>query len=65
MSWIIGTFLVFAGMLIRHFLSGSDRSGEEEARLALIRENEELRGEVSQLNGSHARLDEQLSLIHI
>ena len=59
MSWIIGTFLVFAGMLIRHFLSGSDRSGEEEARLALIRENEELRGEVSQLNGSHARLDEQ------
>ena len=59
MSWIIGTFLVFAGMLIRHFLSGSDRPGEEEARLALIRENEELRGEVSQLNGSHARLDEQ------
>ena len=61
MSWIIGTFLVFAGMLIRHFLSGSDRAGEEEARLALIRENEELRGEVTQLTGSHTQLDEQCS----
>ena len=61
MSYIIGLFLVFAGMLIRHFLSGGDRAGEEEARLALIRENEELRGEVSQLSGQHTRLDEQCS----
>ena len=61
MSYIIAIFLVFAGMLIRHFLSSGNSAGEEEARLALIRENEELRGEVSQLTSNHTRLDEECS----
>ena len=61
MSYIVAIFLVFAGMLIRHFLSSGSTAGEEEARLALIRENEELRGEVSQLTSNHTRLDDQCS----
>lgn len=61
MSYIVAIFLVFAGMLIRHFLSSGDRSGEDEARLSLIRENEELRGQVTQLTGTHTQLDEQCS----
>ena len=61
MSYIVAIFLVFAGMLIRHFLSGGNRVGEEEARLTLIRENEELRGEVTQLTSNHTRLDDQCS----
>lgn len=59
MSYIVGIFLVFAGMLIRHFLSSGDRAGEEEARLSLMRENEELRGQVTRLTNNHATLDEQ------
>ena len=61
MSYIVAIFLVFAGMLIRHFLSSGRHPGEEEARLALIRENEELRGQVTQLTNHHSKLDEQCS----
>jgi predicted flap endonuclease-1-like 5' DNA nuclease len=61
MSYIVAIFLVFAGMLIRHFLSSGDRAGEEEARLSLTRENEELRGKVTELTNNFTNLDAQCS----
>ncbi len=59
MIYIVALFLVFAGALIGHFLTGGNRAGEEEARLSLMRENEELRGQVTRLTNNHAILDEQ------
>jgi len=61
MSYIIAIFLLFAGALIYHFLFNGSRAGEDEARLTMIRENEELRGQVVQLTGTHSQLDEQCS----
>ena len=59
MIYIVGIFLVFAGMLIGHFLLGGDRAGAEQARLSLTQDNEELRNQVTQLTTSHTTLDEQ------
>jgi predicted flap endonuclease-1-like 5' DNA nuclease/archaellum component FlaC len=60
-SVVVGTFLVFAGMLIWHFLTYRDRSGEDAARLALTRDNEQLRAEVGQLQELRTSLDDRCS----
>ena len=61
MTYVTGFFLVFAGMLIGYFLWYRDRSEEEQLRLTLERDNEELRTSLKLSHNSHALLDERFS----
>jgi predicted flap endonuclease-1-like 5' DNA nuclease len=59
MEYVQCFFLVFAGMLIGYFLWYRDRSGEEQLRLSLERETEDLRTSLKTAHNSNAQLDER------
>ncbi len=61
MTYVTGFFLVFAGMLIGYFLWYRDRSEEEQLRLSLERDNEDLRTSLKMSHNSQAILDERFS----
>ncbi len=61
MSYVTGFFLVFAGMLIGYFLWYRDRSEEEQMRVSLERENENLRTSLKLAHHSQAVLDERFA----
>lgn len=57
----VGFFLVFAGMLIGYFLWYRDQSEEETLRVALRRENEDLRTSLKIAHNSHEKLDQRFN----
>ena len=61
MTYVTGFFLVFAGMLIGYFLWYRDRSEEEQLRLTLTRDNEDLRTSLKMAHNSHEILDERFT----
>lgn len=61
MTYVAGFFLVFAGMLIGYFLWYRDSTEEDQLRLALDRETEELRASLLSTQNSNAILEERFA----
>ncbi len=61
MDFIVGLFLVSAGLFFGYFIWYRDRSGEESLRRKLSRENEDLRTSLKLAHNSHTKLDERFN----